>query len=415
MSISLPLSWSRDGDKSSERLQIHHLLFLLFIALKPFYLRSSGTFQISDVVFVLSFIAWLFNKRGRVTLTNGNEYFSLFILCVFVINIVYTLIYPESITSTRASDNLLVNILYYLYNFLVVIQFSDYTRHDPFLKSLLRISIVNIIFQAVVYMLGIGRYLADIRYQGTFNDPNQLSFFLFMSFLIVFILSSYFEDKSRKQSSFLVFGLFLIVFFLVSQAGSTGILLGIVAFSVSMIIAFLHSERGPAFFALRIIFALVMGIVIIVLILGFSNISTSQNYMMQRVFEKINKAVVGGIKVLIEERGLDKVYKFPQYLFFGSGEGNYLRFATSAFEIHSTIPSILFTYGILPFLLLFKWVRMNLKHVYYVIIPAYIGLLFESLTLLNQRQPMFWMLILLGSLAYQHKDETRKFRITRRI
>lgn len=414
MSISITL-YTGARAEHEERLQIHHVLFLLFIMLKPFYLRSSGTLQVSDFVFLLSFVFWFFHNRGRIAFTHGNQYYLAFVLCVLGINIAYSIMYFDSVMKYRASDNLLVNILYYTYNLLVVLQFSDSMPNHSFIKSLYRVSIVNIIIQAVVFLLGYGRYYYGIRYQGTFNDPNQLAFFLFMSFLVVFVLSSYFRDRSCKSQTLINSLLFLVVIYLIAQSGSTGVFLGVAAFSLSMVYAFLHSERGPLFTALKCFFLLSLLIAVFFVICGFADLSASENYLMQRVSDKIDKVYGGGIAALLEERGIDKMYNYPQYLFFGSGEGNYARFAPSAYEVHSTIPSILFAYGILPFLLLFKWFRVNLKKVYYVIIPAYIGLLFESLTLLNQRQPMFWMLILLGSLAYQHKNETRKFRITRRI
>ena len=403
LSAIMKANATRNVSRGSERLQLHHVLFLLFIMLKPFYFRSSGTAQISDLVFLLSCVAWISSRRGNLVLTDGNQYFLLFTVCVYVINAVYSAIYPVSISQYRASDNYLVNTMYYTYNLLVVLQFSDNIRNDAFLKSLLSVSVANIGIQAIIHMLGAGGLYFGVRYFGTFNDPNQFAFFLFMSFLIVYVLLNYFNDTSQKQYYMSLIILFMVVTYLVSASASTGVLLGLVAFLFSLIPALLHNKKTPISIAFRIIFAITILFVAYFVINYFSGNSFDENYLFRRVSEKIGKAESGGIMALIKERGLDKVFRYPEYLLFGSGEGYYDRFIGSELEIHSTIPSILFTYGIIPSLILLKWVRFKLRKIHYAIVPVYIGLLFESLTLLNQRQPMFWMIILLGSLEIEQR------------
>ena len=50
---------------------------------------------------------------------------------------------------------------------------------------------VNIGVQLLIYLTGRGRifreYWGAVRYQGTFNDPNQLAFFLFMMILLLYL------------------------------------------------------------------------------------------------------------------------------------------------------------------------------------------------------------------------------------
>ena len=47
-------------------------------------------------------------------------------------------------------------------------------------------------------------------------------------------------------------------------------------------------------------------------------------------------------------RGYDRMGKYPEYLFFGAGEGAYGRFQSDLYdsEIHSSLGSLLFCYGI---------------------------------------------------------------------
>ncbi len=79
--------------------------------------------------------------------------------------------------------------------------------------------------------------------------------------------------------------------------------------------------------------------------------------------------------------------------------------------MHSTLLGILFYYGILPFLVLMRWLRLNLRGVRKVLLPVYFALFIESMTLANQRQPVLWILILLGSLHFTEKNDLRQYRI----
>lgn len=60
-----------------------------------------------------------------------------------------------------------------------------------FLTWINRIVKVNIVVRLAVYVSGRGRifheYWGAERYQGTFNDPNQLAFFLFMMVLLLYL------------------------------------------------------------------------------------------------------------------------------------------------------------------------------------------------------------------------------------
>ena len=55
-----------------------------------------------------------------------------------------------------------------------------------------------LITQAAVFLLGVGKWYDGVRYEGTFNDPNQYGVFvLFSAFLI-------------KNTAYIVSGIFLI-------------------------------------------------------------------------------------------------------------------------------------------------------------------------------------------------------------
>ena len=89
--------------------------------------------------------------------------------------------------------------------------------------------------QLLIYLTGRGRifreYWGAVRYQGTFNDPNQLAFFLFMMILLLYLYRCRFGDRS-----FPVF--YVLALPVIAASKSTGILLGVLIFTV---LAVLHA------------------------------------------------------------------------------------------------------------------------------------------------------------------------------
>jgi len=98
-------------------------------------------------------------------------------------------------------------------------------------------------------------------------------------------------------------------------------------------------------------------------------------------------------------RGYDRLWRYPEYLLFGAGEGEYERFAgLQAVEIHSSVVNILFSYGLVGFLL-FAYGSLR------VLIPAgrWAMLLLPAvaygMTHNGLRQPLLWILVGLCAIA----------------
>ena len=127
----------------------------------------------------------------------------------------------------------------------------------------------------------------------------------------------------------------------------------------------------------------------------------ASNFLVMRVYDKINLLNTGGWEAMLADRIITRIFKYPYYLFFGAGEGAYNRFIeTRGFEIHSTLISITFSYGLLPLSMLLVWIRSKLRNLPKTLLPVYIGLFIESFFLANHRQPIVWMIIVLGSSYY---------------
>lgn len=373
---------------------MHQYLFLLFLLLKPFYWFSSGGLQIADVFFILSFGLYvLFVKKGeKISIEKNDKWLLYFVVCIVAINLFYGVLHGET-NFIRAS-------LYYVYNLLVVLTFRAYAEErDTFLVNVARICKVNLVLQLFFYITGIGRYFAASRYMGTFNDPNQMAFFVYISLMMAFLIS-----RIRGEKLSLVYH--VIALALIFLTASAGMLMGMVLFygfealpKVKIFAQRQHSVRailiGTTFLAALVLFSPEIGNCIVDL---------SESSIVERAEEKLSRmgeSVAGPTN--IEERGIDRLYLYPEKLLYGAGEGFHERFERSYLdgEVHSTLLSILFYYGTLPTATLLYWFYKNIGRLSASNMAVVLSLLLESLTLLNQRQSLFWMIFVLLNVLYK--------------
>lgn len=87
------------------------------------------------------------------------------------------------------------------------------------------------------------------------------------------------------------------------------------------------------------------------------NLKNTDYTMLTRIQEKIWKVLYGGNSTMLSDRGMDRVALYPRYLLLGAGEGNFNRFLKAAQqnEIHCSFLNIWFSYGVIPTVLLLKW------------------------------------------------------------
>lgn len=360
------------------------LCFLIFFLLKPFYLLPSGSIQIGDMFLVLSFAFHIYNKRFNIVIIDKT--FVYFLLCVFAINGAYFLKFQN--------EEFLKSCLYYLFNFMVIICFRNFLKDPDFLKKLEIVCKINIIVQIILFITGIGEYwFGTVRYIGTYNDPNQLGFAIISTFFIIYILNA---------KHLLIY--FALSVFLIFQTYSTGMLLAItvlVAFYIITNINISKIKIKPI--TLVVALVIIVTVMFIVYRHGFINI----NWDRFRVDSKLNKGD-NAISSFLKDRNMEIITKYPEYFIYGFGEGYTNRFYGYGGELHSTVISLWYYYGIIPYTFIVKWVVDNVKKMSFHIAPTIIALLIEAVTLVNHRQPAFWMIIILASFNISkrsHKDE----------
>lgn len=385
-------------------------LLLIYFLLKPFYIFSSGVLQPADIFLLASAILFLVSARldTRVgknlkNIMRDNRLLTLFITCTFLINGVYFLLIPEF--------KFLLSSIYFVFNLLAIIVFSAFCTDHIFLRRVSSVFKFSLILQLVFWATSIGRYYSPDRYMGTFNDPNQFGFYIFISLLFLFVIEIILKT-SKKNLLYWLIGILLVIL-----SASTGMILGLAVFAVLYLLYILKTFHPTASRVRKLVLGLASFVAILFISTGIyvyapsdslrpqgSQNPDSQNFaIIERVGSKFSKAGGEDDISLWEDRGYDILYKYPLYILFGAGEGGYSRYTAAANnhgnEVHATLPSMLFYYGIIPFLIFLGWLYSRIKDIDPRAKIAFAALLVESFTLLNQRQALFWMVIVLAAIA----------------
>ena len=379
------------------KLQLAEVFFLIGLFIKQFYLRASGSIQISDAVIMLSVAVLFFS--GRVRLHKIDLSLIIFVAFTFLINGIYSAYYGQ---------NLLINSIYLLYNLLTVIAFRIYIKKESFVNALSVTMKVNLLTQLAFYILGVGRYYwGAYRYQGTFNDPNQFGFFVLCCFFMLYLCS--YIQKKRLHIVW-----YLIVSFLIIVSASKGMALSLLVFFFFAVFQPAIASKSRWTIVLYTLFFLLGALIILFGDYLFGDIELfsvlrnlggdSFDFLLKRFEQRTSGTgtIFDSIQNFLRDRRMLRVIMAPQYLIYGAGEGYYLRFiqyGDQGMEIHGTMVSLLYYYGIVPYSFFIGWLRNNLRGISQQTRGVYIAMILEAFTLANHRQPLFWTIFALGSLV----------------
>lgn len=369
------------------------LFFYMFILLKQFYILDSGYIGIGDLCLSLCALCLFWRnyniKKCKEELMN-EKYLYGFLCAVIIINGIFSL-------KNRQWDYIRYT-LYWIYNIAAIWCFQTLSNRR-FLKNINMLFKMNIILQMLVYLTGYGRvfheYWGGTRYMGTFNDPNQFAFFIFSMLLLIAMYAYNFGDRLLP-----IF--YVMAFWLVSMSKSTGVFAGILILTLGMVINIVVCHYKSSILSNQfLIFAgVIVGVFAIILlriiIPPFEfNIQDGSYSIISRIQEKVWKVIYGSGVSLLGDRGLDRIFIYPQYLLWGAGEGGFERFDLLAYqnELHSSFFSIWFCYGIGPLIIMLRWFHGKLRNLSIGEWSVICALIIESCFLINYRQPFFWMII----------------------
>jgi len=347
------------------KLSIAWLLGLAII-LKPFYIFPSGMPQPSDVLLLLTAVVLLTTQRPLFV---PYRHTALTVLCMLLyaiaVNIAWALI--------ESDIDILQHSLFYAFNIFSFFTVLALTRDKDALRIITICVFLGMALQLLIFaVVGGKQYGGDESRQIIyFNNPNQLGYWALLSASLFAVL------VQRIKVSRWVFMIFMGMAFVAALLSlSKAAIISIAALGILM------NMKKP--------------IVLIGLILGLGGLLLLVDIeLFQRVLTRLG-SIGSQSDDSFAGRAYDRIWTFPEYLLLGAGEGGLGRFGVGrVFEIHSTLGTLLFSYGIIGFgLFVFAIWQVFWRKAWFSVVFLSPVMLY-GLTHNGLRVTLFWMLLAL--------------------
>lgn len=312
---------------------------------------------------------------------------------LLLVFIAYVLIVNAYFYQTVGEIDFLISSLHWIYNAIILLSLRQFFLARPELGRALPYALIIVLLITIgLALLGEGSdaYWRN-RLVGTFNDPNQLSYWLLCALVGSFLI------KSRPMwfSPYVSTGLVLFVFVIAMLAGSRSAMIATLVLMLAnlwWITDVLRADQRLRLSSANVSIYLVVGAALLLLLLGLlyrfhTAVSVALDDLILRVAHT-------DYAEQLAIRGYTRLYEFPQYLLFGAGEGKDGRFTAGLFEIHSSLIAPLFYYGVIGFGLIYGFFYQLIKgrlrgwQLLAISAPFVYGLFTYGL-----RTPMFWIML----------------------
>lgn len=163
------------------------ILLLLFILLRPFYFRAAGQVQLADALLMLYFFCRVHKDVKTETFIPNikkNKLLYIFLVFAIMINAFYHKVVPDPKFMYSSLYLVYIGITVYSYDSGVSQTLIDKIRCTLY---------ANLGIQFLIYCSGLGRVYHELwengatRYMGSFTDPNQLGFYVFIILVFIYI------------------------------------------------------------------------------------------------------------------------------------------------------------------------------------------------------------------------------------
>ena len=353
---------------------IYLVLFSFFLS--QFYFWSSGIPQFSHI-FIMGAILLLFNKSSSINIEYSNIIL-LFVTYAICINFTWYLIVLDS--------SYMMSTIYWVFNllFFLLMMNLNQVQINFFHEKLLFLIPFSYVIEIIIWASNLGRYDFDPRYNGLFNDPNQMAFWVLSTCAIYLYISG----SNFKKIVVYLLALFLILLTM-SRSASVGFLM--------LTLGFIFSQKGElnkrifVFFGTLVFFG--------VLSYFLYNMGVFDNVVL-RFIEGLNQR-----DSQVEGRGLFSFFDYPQYLIFGAGQGAYWLYNPTGNEIHSTWLGILFYYGIVGIFLFLIFLYQIFRKLSLSNKMILLGPMLYGFTTYSARTLIFWFLLAAFLLFSNNKKE----------
>jgi len=355
----------------------------IYLMAFPFYFFDAGSAQPSDI-FIAITVAIFFLTNGFKLYKDNQVVFGRFLRFCIYLAIVNFGVYIALLGQPNKGLPWFILSAFYIYNLLVMgfalALYRQYGRKFLFttMYSCVLAAGLQIGLSFVFNTGGEG-----IRGALFFTNPNQLGYYSLCGLAIVLVLESMIKiPKLVVYLSFFLFGYLAIVSVSKAALGAMIILFG----------AYLIANRVLSF---RNIFAVI--IVGGVGYLALLNTEFGKNFQKNLEIREINDADRPDEITEWQYRGYDRISNHPAYLILGAGEGGYNRFDTfiEGHEMHSSIGTILFCYGIPGTVLFIMFVLSILRGLPWYYLIYSLPLFAYGITHMGLRFTIFWVALMM--------------------
>lgn len=367
-------------------------LYGMYFVISPIYIFKNGLPQLADYILMTSLTLYLISNKYTLKFERSSKQFIrigfTFVSWIVLINVTWQLIVMES--------DFIINSIFYIYNFLIVIlTLSMYRKYkNNLLNTIINSVVISFVVQLITIIVSGG--ITTTRVQGTFNNPNQLGYYALLGAGLLLTINAL---KKIPIKRFLI-GLYVSFILVILSLSNAAIISWIIMFASHF---FLNKSIDVKL--KRRILILTLSIGIIVLIIYYRTPLITENDFYNSLINRLS-LTQEKISTSTGTRGYDRLFKFPQYLLIGAGEGAYYRFNTWS-EFHSTLGNILLSYGIIGFLifmnLLYKALWLNKFKMTHILFSAMLyGYSHNGI-----RNTLLWILISVISIRYSDKEDLK--------
>lgn len=366
----------------------------------PFYILDKGSMQLSSLLILFAAAAsfYRFYKEHDWPLQKDTVplllFMAAFVTYAAVVSFTWAIILSDS--------QVLMPPLYYLFNLIVVfLLLSLYKRYGADIVSITR----WIIFASVVLQFVLSFFFAHrgFREMLFFKNANQLGYYALVCASILALPLD--RGRSALRDSLFSLGV-LMCLWLALLSLSKAATLSCTAFLL------LSGARNR----FQIMFALIVGIVLLT-----SDFGVVENRVanLETRFASFGQDTGGGGDDNLEGRGYDRIWDNPEMLFLGAGElANYRWESFSKRgELHSSIGTVVFSYGIPGTLLMAGFIGLIMRRGGWRIVPYMIPELMFSVTHMGLRFVMTWVyfvMLFLVACEWQKERAARRLALMER-
>lgn len=367
------------------------MLWSLVVLLLPMYFFESGMPQVADFLGAVLVVAliWTWNGRLPGQLARPLKLLLMFVGYVVLVNLGWSVVSLSFALS--AKTGYLLAPSYYLFNGLMLVTFFLlFQRYGEFILWLtVRLVLTSVLIQVAVAFAQ-GRALG--RSSVMFNNPNQLGYYALLSACILLL-----GQKRLRLSTVAVTVGLVACAYLALLSASKAALASIAALGAVVVIA-----KPRTVVVVLVVFS--------VLIFTDNPFSAALDRAAQRIESDESLS-------FFAERGYDRMTAHPEYLLAGAGEGGYARFretsAIGAHELHSSIATLVFCYGVIGTVLfgLFMWAVMARSglHAWLIVATGFAyGMTHQGL-----RFRLLWLLLALVITLRELATRERRARLVR--